>query len=188
MDEEIKINYVTGNAGKVKLAKMIFKPLGVDVIQCDMETPEIQSESCLDVASVSAEYAANLLKTPVLKNDSGLWIEALNGFPGVYAKYAEATLKADGFIRLMEGIENRRCYWVEALAYAEPNHEPIVFESRTYGYIASSVRRGRGEEYDYIFIPEGDTRTFSEMSEEEQLKCFDTKAYEDLVNYLNNNN
>lgn len=52
MDEEIKINYVTGNAGKVKLAKMIFKPLGVDVIQCDMETPEIQSESCLDVASV----------------------------------------------------------------------------------------------------------------------------------------
>lgn len=180
----MEILYVTGNRVKVELAKLIYKDLGVDIVQYDMETPEIQADSCEEVAKFSCEYAANLLKKPVLKNDSGLVIEALNGFPGAYAKYAEATLKADGFIRLMEGIENRRCYWVEALAYCEPNHEPVVFTSKTYGHIAHEVRPLRGYDYDYIFIPEGDTRTYSEMTEEEQLKTFDQTAYKDLLKYL----
>ena len=87
-------------------------------------------------------------------------------------------------IRLLNGVKNRKCYWVEALAYCEPKHEPIVFISKTYGTIAEEVHPGRGYEYDYIFIPEGDTRTFSEMSEEEQLKCFDTSAYKELMKYL----
>lgn len=182
------IYYVTGNKGKVELAKMIYKDMGVNIIQENMETPEIQCVDCKEVAKFSAEYAANLLGKPVIKNDSGLWIEELNGFPGAFAKYAEETLKAEGFVKLMEGKQNRRCYWIEALAYCEPKHEPIVFESLTYGTISESVVEGRGYDYDKIFIPDGDTRTFSMMSEEEQLKCFDTKAYMELLKYLLSNN
>lgn len=178
------IIYVTGNKGKIELAKMIYQDLDVNIIEENMETPEIQSIDCVDVAKFSAEYAANLLGKPVMKNDSGLVIEALNGFPGSFAKYAEETLKADGFIRLMQGIKNRKCYWVEALAYCEPNHEPVCFVSLSYGRISESVRGTRGYDYDKIFIPDGDTRTFSEMTEEEQLKCFDTKAYKELYKYL----
>ena len=180
----MEIVYVTGNKGKVKLANMIYQDMGIEIVQEDIETPEIQSMDCSEVAKFSASFAAKLLGKPVLKNDSGLVIEALNGFPGALAKYAEETLDAEGFIRLMDGIENRKCYWVEALAYCEPNKEPVVFESLSYGYIADSVREGRGYPYDKIFIPEGYSRTFSEMSEEEQLKTFDTSAYLDLLKYL----
>lgn len=178
------IIYVTGNKGKIELAKMIYQDLDVNIIQENMETPEIQSMDCVDVAKFSAEYAANLLGKPVMKNDSGLVIEALNGFPGALAKYAEDTIKAEGFIRLMQGVENRKCYWVEALAYCEPNHEPVCFVSLSYGTISKSVRGNRGYDYDKIFIPDGDSRTFAEMTEEEQFKCFDTKAYKDLYKYL----
>lgn len=184
----MKILYVTGNKGKVSLANLIYKDLDVEIEQYDMETPEIQADDCKEVAAFSAEFAANMLGKPVLKNDSGLVIEGLNGFPGVYAKYVENVLGADGFIKLMEGIDNRKCYWVEALAYCEPNHEPVVFESRTYGSIAISPRKLRGFEYDYIFIPDGETRTYSEMTEEEQLATFDNKAYLELYKYLIKNN
>lgn len=180
----MKINYVTGNKGKVKLARMIFKDMDVEIIQCDIETPEIQDLDCKVVAAASAKYAAGKLGKPVLKNDSGLFIEALNGFPGALAKYTEPTIKRDGYIRLMEGIENRRCYWSEALAYAMPGEEPVVFESLSYGSIAKSPRGNRGDEFDYIFIPEGSARTFAEMSVDEQLKCFDTSAYIKLLEYL----
>ncbi len=183
----MEIVYVTGNKGKVELMNMIYKDMGVKVIQENMETPEIQSMDCKDVAKFSAEYAANLLGRPVVKNDSGLIIEDLNGFPGAFAKYVEEMLGEEGFLKLMEGKTNRRCYWIEALAYCEPNHEPIVFESLSYGTIALEARGSRGEPYDKIFIPEGDTRTFAEMSVEEQLKCFDTKAYMDLLKYLISN-
>lgn len=182
------IYYVTGNKGKVDLINMIYKDMDVNIIQENMETPEIQSVDCKDVAKFSAEYAANLLGKPVLKNDSGLVIEELNGFPGAYAKCMEEMLGEDGFLKLMEGKTNRRCYWVEALAYCEPNHEPIVFESLSYGRIADTPRGSRGYPYDKIFIPDGDTRTFAEMTEDEQLKCFDTKAYMDLLKYLISHN
>lgn len=180
----MEIIYVTGNKGKVELANLIYKDMGIDIIQENIETPEIQSMDCSEVAKFSAAFAAKLLGKPVLKNDSGLVIDALNGFPGALAKYAEETLDADGFIRLMNGIDNRKCYWVESLAYCEPNKEPVVFESLSYGYISNEVREGRGYPYDKIFIPEGDTRTFSEMTLEEQLKSFDNKAYLDLLKYL----
>lgn len=180
----MKINYVTGNKGKVKLAQMIFKDMDVDIVECNLETPEIQDLDCKKVAAYSARYAADKLNMPVLKNDSGLFITALGGFPGALAKYTENTIKRDGYIRLMEGIDNRECYWVEALAYAAPNCEPIVFESRSYGTISLKPKGNRGDEFDYIFIPKGSDKTFAEMSVEEQLKCFDNKAYMELYNYL----
>ena len=180
----MEITYVTGNKGKVELINLIYKDLDINVIQEDIETPEIQSPDCKEVAKYSAKYAANKLNKPVLKNDSGLVIEALNGFPGAYAKYAEEALGAEGFLKLMKDEDNRKCYWVEALAYCEPNSEPVVFESLSYGVIAEVAAGDRGYPYDKIYIPEGDTRTFAMMSEEEQLKTFDTKAYMELVDYL----
>lgn len=180
----MEITYVTSNKGKVELINLIYKDMGINILQEDIETPEIQNVDCKEVAKYSAKYAANLLNKPVLKNDSGLVIEALNGFPGAYAKYAEESLGDAGFLKLMEGKKNRKCYWVEALAYCEPNKEPVVFESISYGSIAFESRGNRGYPYDKIYIPEGYLQTFAEMSVDEQLKTFDTKAYTDLLAYL----
>lgn len=182
----MKLYYVTGNILKVKLAKKIFEPLGIEVIQEDIDTPEIQSLDCKEVADFSAKYACELLHKPVLKNDSGLCIEALNDFPGALAKYAESTIGASGYVKLLEGNKNRNCYWVEVLSYCEPNSEPISFTSLSYGTISDHVVEGRGYDYDKIFIPKGDTRTFSQMSEEEQINFFDNDAYLKVAEYLKN--
>lgn len=180
----MEIVYVTGNKGKVDLINLIYKDMDINVVQENIETPEIQDMDCREVAKYSAKYAANLLNKPVLKNDSGLVIEALNGFPGAFSKFTEETLGESGFLKLMEGKENRKCYWIEALAYCEPGLEPVVFESLTYGSIAKEAKGDRGYPYDKIYIPDGDTRTFAEMTEEEQLKCFDNKAYLAVLDYI----
>ena len=182
----MKIYYVTGNELKVKLAKSIFEKYGVEVVQEDIDTPEIQSLDCKEIAEYSAKYACDLLNKPVLKNDSGFFIEALNGFPGALAKYAEDKIKADGFIKLLDGNDNRKAYWIEVLSYCEPGKEPVSFISKSDGYISDKVIEGLGYDYDKIFIPENDTRTFSQMSEEEHIAFFNQDAYLDLLNYLNN--
>ncbi len=180
----MKINYVTGNKGKVKLAQMILANYPIEIIQRDIDIPEIQSLDCHEVAFHSAKDAADRLGEPVLKNDSGLVIEALDGFPGALAKYVENNLRAEGFLKLMKDVENRTCYWIEVLAYCKPGCDPVLFTSKTYGTISLDARPLRGYPYDEFFIPKGDTRTFSEMTEEEQLSCFDTKAYHELAKYL----
>ena len=181
----MEICYVTGNKLKVDLANQIFKDLDVVIIQENMETPEIQSLDCEEVSKYSAKYAANLLGKPVLKNDSGLVIDALNGFPGALSRYAEDTIGAEGYTKLLEG-KNRKCHWIEVLAYCEPGGEPVTFTSLTYGNIADKVHEGRGYDFDKIYIPDGETRTFSEMTYEEQLSFFDNTAYLKLLDYLKN--
>lgn len=183
----MKIYYITGNKGKIKLANLIFKDMDIEIVQEDMETPEIQTLDCEEVSKYSAKYACEKLNKAVLKNDSGLWIDSLNGFPGALAKYCEDTIRAEGFINLLKGKE-RTCHWVEVLSYCEPGKEPVPFTSITPGTIAETIHIGRGDEYDKIFIPENSNVTFSEMSEEEQLKCFDNSAYLKLFDYLANKN
>lgn len=180
----MKIYYVTGNDLKMALAKSIFEKEGVEVIQEDIDTPEIQSLDCEEIANYSSKYASKLLNKPVLKNDSGFFIEALDGFPGALAKYAEDKIKAEGFIKLLEGHNNRKAYWIEVLSYCEPGKEPVSFISKSNGYIADRVHKGRGYDYDKIFIPENDFRTFSEMSEEEHIAFFNQDAYLQLLDYL----
>ena len=132
----MKVYYVTGNELKVKLAKKVLEKLGIEVIQKNIVTPEIQSLDCREVAEYSAKYAADLLGIPVFKNDSGFCIDELDNFPGALARWAEETLKADGIIKLLEGKTNRNCHWVEVLSYCEPGGEPVSFESLTYGTIS----------------------------------------------------
>ena len=180
----MKIYYVTGNELKIKLAKKIFKDSDVEIIQKNIETPEIQSLDSKEVAEFSASWAAEKLNIPVLKNDSAFCIETLDNFPGALAKYAEDTIKAEGYIRLLENVENRKCFWVEVLSYCEPGKKPVSFTSYSYGTISKDVRDGRGYDYDKIFIPNGDTRTFSQMSEEEQINYFSDDAYLKLYDYL----
>ena len=182
----MEIYYVTGNELKIKLAKKIFNNLGVSIIQEDIDTPEIQSLYCEEVAKYSAKYAADKLNKAVMKNDSGFCIEELDDFPGALAKYCEDTIKADGYIKLLEGKENRNCYWIEVLAYCEPGSEPVTFTSISRGKIALEVHEGRGYDFDKIYIPDGDTRTFSEMSEEEHISYFSDEAYIKLYEFLKN--
>ena len=182
----MKICYVTGNKGKIELAKLIFKDTDVEIEQIDIDVPEIQSLDTEEVAKYSAEYASKLLNKPVLKNDSGLYVKALNGFPGALAKYAEENIGAEGYCRMLEGKE-KECYWTESLAYAYPGEEAVVFTSKSYGKIADTPREGRGYPFDKIFIPENDDRTFSQMTLEEQLSYFNQDAYFKILEYIKNN-
>ena len=182
----MKVYYVTSNALKVKLLKKVFDKYNIEIEQKDIETPEIQSLDCKEVAEYSALYASKLLNLPVIKNDSGLCIEELDNFPGALARYAEDTIKAEGFVKLLEGKTNRNAFWVEVLSYATPDGKVVSFESISKGTISDKVIEGRGYDYDKIFIPLNDNRTFSIMSEEEQIDSFDTSAYEKLAEYILN--
>lgn len=182
----MKIYYVTGNQMKIDLANKIFNDYDVEIIQEDIDTPEIQSLDCEEVAKYSVCYACDLLNKPVMKNDSGLVIPALNNFPGALAKYAEDTIGADGYVKLLEG-KDRKCYWVEVLAYKEPGKDVVCFTSLTHGKIADKVHEGRGYPFDKIFIPDNEQRTFSEMTYEEQLSFFDKDAYLKLLEHIKTN-
>lgn len=179
-----KLKYVTGNWAKILSARQILEPLGYEVEQIKMDVPEIQNDKIEEVAKFSAKWASEKLKCSVIKNDSGLCIEALNGFPGPYTHYAQDTISEDGILKLLDGIENRNAYFVEAIAYAEYGKEPVVFSSITKGTIAKEKSGKYGWSWDFIFVPEGETKTLGNFDDSIRFKYWNMESYDKLVKYL----
>ena len=179
-----KITYVTGNAFKVAGIKLVLEPLGYEIDNIKMETPEIQADDVSDVAKYSAKWAAEKLSIPVLKNDSWLFVNWLRWFPGVYTHYVEDTIGEDGLLKLMEQLEDRSAYFKEFIAYCEPGGEPVVFESFTKGKIDIKKSGTYGWSRDFVFIPDGENQTLWCFTDEERVRFWSSDAYTQLARYL----
>ena len=179
-----EITYVTGNWAKIASAKQALEPLGFKINNVKVETIEIQADTMEEVAKYSAKYASDKLKNNVLKNDSGLVIPALNGFPGPYTHYVDDTLGEDGVLKLMEGKTDRYAYFIEALAYCEYGKDPIVIVSKTEGEIALEKSGKYGWSWDFVFIPEGKDETLANYQDEERFTMWNMNGYGELANYL----
>lgn len=106
----MEINFITSNKNKVAALERSFVTAGrldVKVNQVQVEIIEPQLNNIADVSKYKALEAFKILKKPVLVEDGGLVIEALDGFPGPYTKYVLATIGVDGILRLMHGENNR---------------------------------------------------------------------------------
>jgi non-canonical purine NTP pyrophosphatase (RdgB/HAM1 family) len=181
------IVYATTNKMKIDLIKSILNNDEFEIIGKNLDLPEIQADSIEEVAKFSAKYASQMLKCDVLKNDSGLIIPALNGFPSAYTKYVQDVLGPDGILALMKGKQNREAYYLDAYAYCEFGKEPIVFVSKTYGEIAKRKSGKNGFGYDKIFVSKGKQTTMANLTYEEFLGCFDTTGVNQLAQHLRNN-
>ncbi|CAB50597.1 XTP/dITP diphosphatase [Pyrococcus abyssi] len=162
----MKLFFITSNPGKVREAAKFFEPLKIEVIQLKREYPEIQADSLEEVVKFGIEWLKKEIDSPFFIEDSGLFIESLNGFPGVYSSYVYKTIGLDGILKLMEGIEDRKAYFKSVIGYYDGDVH--IFSGVTWGRIANEKRGEGGFGYDPIFIPEGSEKTFAEMTTEEK--------------------
>jgi len=100
-----QIMFVTGNMHKVAEAVAICAPRGIAIVQNDCGYPELQDNDVARVAEYGAEHVVNRLDCAVIVEDTGLYIDALNGFPGPYAAYVYDTIGNAGILALMRDID-----------------------------------------------------------------------------------
>jgi len=118
-----------------------------------------------------------------------LLVEALNGAPGVYsARYAGEPSNGENNMKLLlqnlAQIENRKAYFKTIITYVTAN-ETLQFEGIVNGHIATEKKGEKGFGYDPIFVPEGYTSSFAELSSEEKNKISHRGiATRKLVEYL----
>ena len=163
-----KLIYLTTNPYKVNEANHFFNEkygFGVEIMNPDFEIIEIQAKTCAEVAAFSAKYAADKLNVPILKSVSGIYIEALGGLPGPYNHYFDKQIGVEKFLELFKNETNRKVRLEHCFAYCEPGEEPIVFSGGGTGTISYEARGTRGRWHDKFYIPDGETKTLSELRE-----------------------
>lgn len=125
-----KINFVTSNQGKIKTLENSIKlySLDVSVQSVNLDIVEPQFDCIQEVSKFKALAAFEKIKEPVLVEDGGFCVEALNGFPGVYTKYVIKTLGVDGILKLMEGTNNRAARFDSVATFVDSSGSVFQFE------------------------------------------------------------
>lgn len=161
-----RLRFVTHNSHKFEEARKILSRYGLHVDWVKLEYPEIQADSLEEVASYSAEWLKGKVEPPFFIEDAGLFIEALNGFPGPYSSFVFRTIGNPGILRLMEGVEHRRAVFKSVVAVVTAVElPPVILTGETPGRIATSIRGG-GWGFDPIFEPdEPGGLTYGELGE-----------------------
>jgi XTP/dITP diphosphohydrolase len=162
------IFFATNNINKFNEARKVLAEYSISVGMFRVKSLEIQSESLVDIAKSSALDAFGKINLPMIVEDAGLFIDALNGFPGPYAAYVYKTLGNKGLLRLMRDVESRNARFQSVIAYCSREMKsPLCFEGEVAGEITKEERRGDGSSgfgFDPVFKPVNNNRTFAEMS------------------------
>ena len=163
------IQFITTNAGKFAEVSEQCAAANVRLVHADRSYPEIQTDRLEKVLRFAATGLDDEVKGDYLIDDSGLFIEALGSFPGVYSAFVQKKLGNRGILKLMAG-ERYRAAFFETVLLLRQGEEHEVFHGQCRGTIADAERGKGGFGYDPIFIPEGETRTFAEMTVAEKNK------------------
>ncbi|HVG46589.1 MAG TPA: RdgB/HAM1 family non-canonical purine NTP pyrophosphatase [Rubellimicrobium sp.] len=171
----------TGNAGKLEEMRQLLAPRGIEITSLKdhaLPEPEETEDTFVGNARIKAHAAARALGMPALADDSGIVVDALGGAPGVRtADWAETPSGRDFLVAMTRthdalvasgAPEPWTARFVSVLVLAWPDGHEEVFEGRAEGRVVWPPRGALGHGYDPVFVPEGEARSFAEMTAEEK--------------------
>lgn len=179
----MKIFFATGNEGKVKHASEI---LGDEfkVKQVDLETIEPSIDSIEEIAESKVEQAREKADIPdeglLIADDSGLFVDSLNGFPGPQTSFFDEKVGRNNLLKLIE--EDNSASFRAAVAL-DLGSDTKVFTGEASGEVVEP----RGEDgfgYDPIFLPDGNDETWGEDTEYKNETSHRKEALEKLREYV----
>ncbi len=161
-----KITFVTSNKAKVgEVGRILNVPIDICLVDID----EIQGSDLEKVALNKLNQAFEIVKKPVIIDDVSFEVDVWGGFPGPLIKW---VLKPENdsaklLLTMLKGEKNRNATAKLAIGFHD-GKTPRLFIGEIKGTIAEEIRGENGFGWDPVFIPEGQTKTFAQMSAEEK--------------------
>ncbi|MCF6515821.1 XTP/dITP diphosphatase [Lactobacillus sp. S2-2] len=172
-----KLVVASENKGKIKEFEELFKELNITIESLNKfdNLPVIieDGKTFEDNARIKAKTIANALNVPVVADDSGLVVKALNGEPGIYsARYAGDHDDAANNRKLLKNMinkDNRDAFFQSTLVLETPDGKEIVANGILNGKIANQEKGRNGFGYDSLFVVNGKTLAEYSFSEKNKI-------------------
>jgi len=191
-----RIVIASGNQGKIREFRQLFSEHGIETLamnDVDENLPDVEEtgDTFEENARLKAETISNIIGVPVLADDSGLEVDALNKRPGVYSARFAGEPKNDQanlekVLRELDGADNRDARFVCVLALARPGKETIYKRGTCEGEIGTEPKGENGFGYDPVFYPKGYDETMAQLSSDEKNRISHrSNALAQLEGWLN---
>lgn len=119
--------FITGNKDKFADAQSILSNYRFEVLQKKLDLEEVQETDGEKIAVHKARQAFDLLGQPLFVNDTIWMIPALNNFPGAFMKYTNDCFNPEDWLRLMDGVSDRRIIMREILVFIDETQHKVLF-------------------------------------------------------------
>jgi len=172
-----KLVIATHNPGKLAEMKELLAPYGIEAVsagELGLGEPKETGNDFRSNAAIKAIAAAQATKLPAFADDSGVVVDALDGAPGIYSArwagpnkdFAVAMAQIERLLQERGATtpDKRTAHFVSALCVAWPDDHLDGVEARVDGTLVWPPRGTAGFGYDPMFLPDGHTRTFGEMT------------------------
>jgi XTP/dITP diphosphohydrolase len=198
---EIKILFASQNKGKQNEAKVLFKNLAVELLfpnnfpELKDFDPEETGTTFKENALLKARAYAEKVNIPCIADDSGVEVDGMDGLPGIHSnRWFDGTPedRNQEVLRLLKEKDDvgkektRTARYITVVAYYDPiTDNKITFKATQEGYIAKESSVGEGFAYDKIFVPKGQSETFSVLGDDfKNLDSQRARAYKKIHDYL----
>ena len=171
-----KILIGTHNKGKFReIAYLLPKKYKkISPLSLKIKSPKETGKTFVSNAKLKVKFFSKFVNYPVISDDSGLCIKALNNKPGIYsarlAKKQGSFFKAMQFIlKKMKNKKNRNAYFVCSLSFKNKKGKITTVQSNLKGKISTKILGQRGFGYDPIFIPRDENLTFGQIPKSKKI-------------------
>ncbi|MCD8209845.1 MAG: RdgB/HAM1 family non-canonical purine NTP pyrophosphatase [Coprobacillus sp.] len=190
-----EIILATSNKHKLKEVRDILSPHGIVLYGLsDLNLPPLQDKegdsSYEENAFIKAKEVSKYTTYPIIADDTGLEIEALNNRPGIHSSryIEECGGREQAFKNIIHDLEgrDRKAKFISTICLLNVEDKPLYFVGETWGHIREEVsQKDNGFGYDPIFYCEEINKTYSEISEQEKNQVSHrAKALKKLLTYL----
>ena len=193
----LEIVIATNNPNKVEEYRQMFASISnIKLFSLKDENIHIEIEengkTFKENSLIKAEAISKLTDKFVLADDSGLEIEALDNFPGIYsARFMEGRPYKEKWAAIFEMLknkENKNAQFHCAITFITPSKDKYVFEGIEKGYITENIEGENGFGYDPIFFSNSLNKTFGNATEKEKNAVSHRgKAFSQLLEFIKNN-
>ncbi|HJU79721.1 MAG TPA: RdgB/HAM1 family non-canonical purine NTP pyrophosphatase [Nitrososphaeraceae archaeon] len=156
-----KIIFASTNENKFNEILLHLRNFDFEIEFIRFNTIEIQSEILEDIALEKSKRAFEKIGKSLIVEDTGLFIDSLNGFPGPYSSYVLKTIGNRGILDLLSNKSNRLALFRSVIAYNDGKNN-LTFSGETRGTISNDISEV-GWGYDPIFIPQGSSITYGQQ-------------------------
>lgn len=181
----MELYFATSNAGKVEDAQEILHDVDVTMKQLEVEMVEPCIDSLEKIAAAKVEQAvenSQLLGSFIMADDSGLFVDELDGFPGINTAFFDDKVGRENLLKLAE--PGSAASFRAAIAVFDPKTGDIeTFTGRVDGTLCEP-RGDDGFGYDPMFVPDGRDKTFAEDEEYKHEVSHRKKALEGLKEWV----
>lgn len=162
-----RISFVSKNENKYNEIESRLKRFDIQLEFVELELREIQSNLLEEIATIKSDYAYDVLRKPLIVEDTGIFIFALNNFPGPYSSYVFKTIGNEGILSLLKNKSNRDALFKTIITF---NNGKIreMFSGELKGKI-SNEEKGGGWGYDPIFVPINFSSSYGELGYQNKI-------------------